>query len=57
MPISRKSILKSSHDLILIVAAVIAIAFMVNSMRHHWRIGSLGASDAVMMAAASVTPR
>ena len=38
MRISRKSILQSSHDLILIIGAMIAIAMMVSSLRHHVRL-------------------
>jgi hypothetical protein len=37
MRISRKLTTKSSHDLILIVGAAIAIAIMVTSMLHSWR--------------------
>ena len=32
-----KSIVKSSHDLLLIVGAVIAIAMIVAKMVHNWR--------------------
>ena len=32
-----KSIVKSSHDLILIVGAAIAIAMIVAKMVHNWR--------------------
>ncbi len=38
MRVSRKSILQSSHDLILIIGAMIAIAMMVSSLRHHVRL-------------------
>ena len=37
MQISAKSVVKSSHDLILIVGAVIAIAMIVAKMVHNWR--------------------
>ena len=37
MRISRKLTTKSSHDLILIVGAAIAIAIMITSMLHSWR--------------------
>ena len=37
MRISRKLTTKSSHDLILIVGAAIAIAIMATSMLHNWR--------------------
>ena len=54
MRTSQKSLLKSSHDLILIVGAVIAIAMMVSSIRRHWRIlpASLGMGNTVTVAAA-----
>ena len=32
-----KSIVKSSHDLLLIIGAVIAIAMIVSKMVHNWR--------------------
>ena len=37
MRIKARSIVKSSHDLILIVGALIAIAMIVSKMVHNWR--------------------
>ena len=46
-----KSIVKSSHDLLLIVGAVIAIAMIVAKMVHNWRNlpTSLGANNASVL--------
>jgi hypothetical protein len=55
-----KSIVKSSHDLILIVGAVIAVAMIVATMVHNWRNlpSNLGTSDAsVMVADNRLAPR
>ena len=60
MRISGKAVVKSSHDLILIVGAIIAIAMLVSKMVHSWRTSppSLGMSNAaVMLADSSVAPR
>jgi hypothetical protein len=48
-----KSIVKSSHDLLLIVGAVIAIAMIVATMVHNWRNmpSNMGMSDASVMVA------
>ena len=48
-----KSIVKSSHDLLLIVGAVIAIAMIVATMVHNWRNlpSNLGAIDSSVMVA------
>jgi hypothetical protein len=59
MRISGKTLVKSSHDLILIIGAVIAIAMIVSKMVHNWRNlpTSLGASNAaVMVADSSLAP-
>jgi hypothetical protein len=51
---------KSSHDLLLIVGAVIAIAMIVATMVHNWRNlpSNLGKSDAsVMVADNRLAPR
>jgi hypothetical protein len=52
MRISRKLTTKSSHDLILIVGAAIAIAIMATSMLHNWRSlpPKLGMSGVVTIA-------
>jgi len=42
MRISRKSLLQSSHDFILILCATIAIVMMVSSLRHHLRFAPTG---------------
>lgn len=54
-----KSLLKSSHDVILIVAAAIAIAMMVSSVLHNSRIfpESWGMGNAVRVADSRVAPR
>jgi hypothetical protein len=55
-----KSMVKSSHDLLLIVGAVIAIAMIVATMVHNWRNlpSNLGKSDAsVMVADNRLAPR
>jgi hypothetical protein len=60
MRISGKTVVKSSHDLILIVGAIIAIAMLVSKMVHSWRTSppSLGMGNAtVMVADSSVAPR
>jgi hypothetical protein len=53
MRISGKTLVKSSHDLILIIGAVIAIAMIVSKMVHNWRNlpSSLGMSNAAVMVA------
>ena len=58
MPVSRKSVLKSSHDMILIVGAVIAVAWMISSMAHHWRMSptNLGMTDTVTVASIHIAP-
>jgi len=60
MRINAKSVAKSSHDLVLIVGAVIAIAMIVSEMVHNWRRlpTSLGMTNAaVMVADNSLSPR
>ncbi len=60
MRIGGKSAVKSSHDLILIVGAVIAIAMIVSKMIHNWRTlpSNLGMTNAaVMMADNDPAPR
>ena len=60
MRISGKTFVKSSHDLILIVGAVIAIAMIVAKMVHNWRNlpSNLGMSNAsVMVADNSLAPQ
>jgi len=54
-----KSVLKSSHDMILIVGAAIAIAMTVSSMLHNSRIipASWGMGNAVTVADSRVAPR
>lgn len=49
MQTSLKSLFKSSHDLILLIGAVIAITIMLSSLLRHWRTvpTSLGMGDAV----------
>ena len=37
MRVNAKTIVKSSHDLILIVGALIAIAMIATEMVHNWR--------------------
>jgi len=37
MRVNAKSIVKSSHDLILVVGALIAIAMIASEMIHNWR--------------------
>lgn len=37
MRVTAKTIVKSSHDFILIVGAVIAIAMIASEMVHNWR--------------------
>ena len=53
MRINGRSIVKSSHDLILVVGAVIAIAMIVSKMVHNWRHlpPSLGMTSARVMLA------
>ena len=53
MRISGKTLVKSSHDMILIIGAVIAIAMIVSKMVHNWRNlpPSLGMSNAAVMVA------
>jgi hypothetical protein len=60
MRFSGKTLVKSSHDLVLIIGAVIAIAMIVSKMVHNWRTSppSLGMSGAVvMMADSNPAPR
>ena len=60
MRINAKSIVKSSHDLILIVGAVIALTMIVAKMVHNWRYlpTSVGMGNAaVMMADNRIAPR
>ena len=60
MRINGRTIVKSSHDLILIVGAVIALAMIVGKMVHNWRNlpPSLGMSNAAVMVADNrVAPR
>jgi hypothetical protein len=59
MRISGRTLVRSSHDLILIIGAVIAIAMIVSKMVHNWRNlpSNLGMSNAsVMVAENSPTP-
>ena len=53
MRISGKTLVKSSHDMILIIGAVIAIAMIVSKMVHNWRNlpPNLGMSNAAVMVA------
>lgn len=53
MRINGKTLVKSSHDMILIIGAVIAIAMIVSKMVHNWRNlpPSLGMSNAAVMVA------
>ena len=37
MKVTAKTIVKSSHDVILIVGALIAIAMIASEMVHNWR--------------------
>jgi hypothetical protein len=37
MRVNAKGIVKSSHDLILVVGALIAIAMIASEMIHNWR--------------------
>jgi hypothetical protein len=55
MRISGRTIVRSSHDLILVVGAVIAIAMIVGEMVHNWRHlpPSLGMTNAAVMVADS----
>jgi len=56
MRISGRTIVRSSHDLILVVGAVIAIAMIVSKMVHNWRNlppPNLGMSNAAVMVADS----
>jgi hypothetical protein len=60
MRFSGKTLVKSSHDLVLIIGAVIAIAMIVSKMVHNWRTSppSLGmSSGVVMMADSNPAPR
>ena len=49
MRVSRKAAVRSSHDVILIVAAMIAMAMIVSKMVHNWRSlpTNLGMNNAV----------
>lgn len=55
MRLNGRTIFKSSHDLILIVGAMIALAMIVAKMVHNWRSlpASLGMNNAAMMVADS----
>ncbi|HEV2171237.1 MAG TPA: hypothetical protein VGR40_09835 [Candidatus Binatus sp.] len=47
MKIKARSMVKSSHDLILVVGALLALAMIVSEMVHNWRhlpAGSYGAT-------------
>ena len=60
MRFNGKTLVKSSHDLILIIGAVIAIAMLVSKMVHNWRNApaGLGMTNAtVMVAEAGPAPR
>ena len=59
MRISRRSVARSSHDVILIVAAMIALAMIVSKMVHNWRSlpTSLGMDNAVTVADGRVASR
>jgi hypothetical protein len=60
MRVVGKTRVRSSHDLVLIVGAVIAIAMIVSKMVHNWRHlpPSLGmTTTAVMVADSNFTPR
>jgi hypothetical protein len=59
MRIRGKTVAKSSHDFILIVGAIIAIAMLVSKMVHSWRTlpPTLGmGNEAVMLADSRVLP-
>jgi hypothetical protein len=53
MRFNGKTLVKSSHDLILIIGAVIAIAMLVSKMVHNWRNtpAGLGMTNATVMVA------
>ena len=55
MRVNARTLLRSSHDLILIVGAVIAIVMIVSKMVHNWKNPpqSLGMSSAAVMVAES----
>ena len=55
MRVNGRTIFKSSHDLILIIGAVIALAMIVSKMVHSWRSlpTSLGMNQAAAMVADS----
>ncbi|MGH7924891.1 MAG: hypothetical protein ACREQH_09920 [Candidatus Binatus sp.] len=59
MRVSRKSIFRSSHDLILIIGAMIALAMIVSKMVHSWRSAppSLGMENSVTVAGSRVASR
>ncbi len=60
MRVVGKTRVKSRHDMVLIIGAVIAIAMIVSKMVHNWRHlpPSLGmTTTAVMVADSSFTPR
>ena len=61
MRVNGRTILRSSHDLILIVGALIALAMIISKMVHNWRNlpPSLGMDNAaaVMVADSRVVPR
>jgi hypothetical protein len=59
MRVVGKTRVRSSHDMVLIIGAVIAIAMIVSKMVHNWRQlpPSLGmTTTAVMVADSSFTP-
>ena len=55
MRVNTKTVLRSSHDLILIVGAVIALAMIISKMVHNWRDlpPKLGMTNAAVMVADS----
>jgi hypothetical protein len=55
MRLNGRTIFKSSHDLILIVGAMIALAMIVSKMVRNWRSqpASLGMNNAAVMVADS----
>ncbi len=59
MRVSRRTILRSSHDLILIVGAAIALAMIISKMVHNWRNlpVNLGMNNAATVAESRVALR
>jgi hypothetical protein len=55
MRVNAKNVLRSSHDMILIVGAVIALAMIISKMVHNWRDlpPNLGMTNAAVMVADS----